>query len=126
MITKLILTLLVVTGAILFVRMRAGKRLTSQLPPPATPVKSPRSRVFLFTAVVLLLLTLAGTGYYLFHLWQDSYREVTVRVINANTGQITSYQAYKGDVDRERGLFRTVEGLEVTLSDVERLETGAE
>lgn len=127
MISKLILTLLVVIGAILVLRMRAGKRLISQLPPPpAAPVKTPRSRVFLFVAVVLLLLSVAGAGYYLFHLWQDSYREITVRVINANTGQITSYRAYKGDVEREQGFFRTVEGREVTLSDVERLETGAE
>jgi hypothetical protein len=65
MVGKLLLTLLVIIGAVLVLRIRAGKRPHPQLPPPATPAKSPRSRVVIFAAAVLLLLSLAATAYYL-------------------------------------------------------------
>jgi hypothetical protein len=65
MITKLLLTLLVIIGGILVLRIRAGKRPLPQLSSPAGPAKPPRSRVFLYAAVGLLLLSLTATGYYL-------------------------------------------------------------
>jgi hypothetical protein len=67
MITKLLLTLLVIIGAVLVLRIQAGKRPHPRLSPPATPAKSPRSRVFFFIAAVLLLLSLAATVYYLWY-----------------------------------------------------------
>jgi hypothetical protein len=55
--------------------------------------------------------------------YQAGREVVSVRVINANTGEATTYMARRADV-RGRS-FTTLDGRPVTLSDVDRMELGA-
>lgn len=66
---------------------------------------------------------LAGTGLYLFEGWEAGRRPMTVRVINANTGAVVTYQVSPKDMTGRS--FRTLDGRRVTLADVERMEVTA-
>ena len=67
----------------------------------------------------VLGLMLAGSAFYLFSRWESDHAVVRVQVVNANTGQITPYLARRGEIDGRR--FRTLDGVEVRLADVERM-----
>lgn len=73
-------------------------------------------------AITAVLLMLSGAALFLYQQWRDSTQVVTVRIINANNGRETDYQAYKGDVDGRS--FKTVDGRLVTLAESERMELG--
>ena len=49
---------------------------------------------------------------------------VTVRVINANTGDVTTYEARRADIGGRR--FTTLDGRPITLADVDRMELRTE
>ena len=122
MFLKLLLTALVIAGALLTLRMRREK---AQRPTPAPRTTSPEkgnSRLVTFTAAGVVALMLLGAGFYLFHQWRDTYQIVTIRVIDTRSGNETAYRAYKGDVDGRS--FQTIDGRRVTLAEVERLEMG--
>jgi len=55
--------------------------------------------------------------------YQAGREVVTVRIINANTGDATTYMARRADVRGRQ--FTTLDGRPVTLSDVDRMELGA-
>ena len=63
---------------------------------------------------------IAGTALYLFQGWVTAREAITVRVINANTGEGVAYQARREDVAGRS--FRTLDGRRITLADVERME----
>lgn len=134
MFSKILLTLLVIGGAVLFLRARKRLSSTPTYRPPPTPERSPyayeavpvsRIRPWHWAAVFLLLASFAGSGWYLYHYWTDAYRIVAVTVVNSNTGESTTYQAYKGEIQQGAGIFRTVDGRMVSLSGVDRMEIGA-
>ena len=70
----------------------------------------------------LVLLLLAGSGWFLFDQWFDGRRVVEVRVINSNTGTEAIFDARKGEVDMRSGAFTTLSGRRVVLAAVERME----
>ncbi|MEE9358790.1 antitermination protein NusG [Candidatus Vondammii sp. HM_W22] len=124
MFLKLLLTALVIAGALLALRRRREKILR---PAPAPRTVSPEkrnSRLITFTAVSVVILMLLGAGFYLFHQWRDTYQIITIHVIDARSGNETTYRAYKGDVDGRS--FQTTDGRRVTLAEVERLEMGGD
>ncbi|WP_428603331.1 hypothetical protein [Sedimenticola sp.] len=130
MFLKLLLTLLVIAGALLTLRMRNQRHLR-QYPQPGRLINEPapvakraprRSIQLLASGAVVLML--AGAGLYLYHQWSSAYQVVTVRVIDTRSKQSTSYQAYRGDIDGRT--FQTTDGRTVTLAEVERLEIGPE
>jgi hypothetical protein len=61
----------------------------------------------------------AGSLFWLYLDWQESRELVAVKVINANTGEVTSYRARRADVEGRH--FTTLDGRRVTLADVERM-----
>ncbi|OQX45445.1 MAG: hypothetical protein B0D86_03640 [Candidatus Sedimenticola endophacoides] len=75
-------------------------------------------------AALLVVIMVAGAGFYLFHQWRDAYQIVSVRVIDTRSGQTVTYQAYKGDIEGRR--FITTRGVVVSLAEVERMELGGE
>jgi len=93
-------------------------------PPLPRPVTPERPRLVYYFAVGLITIMLLGAGYYLFEVWFDGSRIITVRVINSNTGSVTSYEVRKGDVEAGKSTFQTIDGRTVTLAAVERLEMG--
>ena len=125
MLTKILFTLLIIIGAILYVRIRARNRVFAPMAPPLPrPVAPERPRLVYYLALGLLVIMLSGAGYYLFQMWFDGSRIISVRVINSNTGSVTSYEVYKGDVAAGESTFRTIDGRTVTMAAVERLEMG--
>lgn len=124
MFTKLLLTSLVIFGALMALRTRRQRRAQSAAPVVAPAPPSRKSRIPQAVAYGMLIMALAGTGFFLFLDWQDNYRVVSLRVIDSRTGKETRYEVRKGDVEGRR--FRTVDGKEVTLAEVERLELGGE
>ena len=117
MFTKLLFT----AGLIGLVYLGIRTRLRPT--PPARSRAAAPSRLPRLAAWALIGLMLLISSVILFFEWREDYRIVELRVINTNTGNSQSYRAHKGDVEDRR--FVTVDGLVVTLADVERLEMGA-
>ena len=123
MLWKILLTALVIAGALVVVKKRSRPaapipRLEAAPGPAQTPSRLPR-----LVAAGFVLLMLTGAGFYLFHQWRDNYQVVDVRVVDSRTGNSVVYQAYKGDVEGRS--FTTTDGRVVSLAEVERMELGA-
>ena len=124
MLMKILLTALVILAAILILRRRVQRVAQAQVPQePPMPVAT-KSQLPQVVAYLLLLIMLAGAGFFLYLQWQDDYQIVNVRVIDSRSGNVVHYQARRGDVEGRS--FRALDGREVTLADVERLEFGGE
>ncbi|GAB0148859.1 MULTISPECIES: hypothetical protein [Marichromatium] len=113
MIGKLVLTLAVIAGAYLVVRAR-WRGDTAPGMRPGLP-----SRALRWTAAGLVVVMLGASGFYLLHDWQRGREVVEVRVLNVASGAETRYLARRGSVEGRR--FRTLDGIEVRLADVERM-----
>ncbi|MES9855348.1 MAG: hypothetical protein ABW166_01915 [Sedimenticola sp.] len=117
MFLKLLLTLLVIAGALIYVRQR------NQPSPPRLPAEPQRSNLVKIAAAVSVTLMLLGAVGYFYFQWQDNYQVVDLRVVDSRSGNETHYQAYKGDVEARE--FTTTDGRHVSLAEVERMEVGA-
>lgn len=124
MFMKLLLTLLIVVGAVVVLRLR------KRPPSPAAIVhvdeniladreKTSFPRLAAYTVLGILLLACAGAVFFQI---QDAWQVVTVRVIDAGSGRESTYRAYKSDVGGRT--FTTTDGRTVKLADVERMELG--
>lgn len=118
MIWKLLLTAAVLLGAYGVIRARIrADRVARGLEPPRRPVFPPGA--IRLTALLVVAAMVIGSAFYLFQGWLTDHEEIQVQVINANTGAITLYQSRRGSVDGRR--FRTLDGREIRLADVERM-----
>ena len=120
MISKILLTLTVIGLAWLVIRNRQ-RRMTAvggETPPPALQKRPDRLIKWVGYGVLGLMLS----GGALYFAWQvkESYRLVTVTVIDTQSGRSVSYSARRMDVEARR--FVTLEGREVTVADNERIE----
>ena len=118
---KLLLTLAVILGAYLVIRTRIqrGRAVAAASPPPAREPLIPAA-VLRAVAYGLVVAMVAGSLLWLYLDWEAGASVVTVQVINANTGDVTVYQARREQVEGRR--FTTLDGRIVTLADVERME----
>lgn len=97
-------------------------------PPPISATLQGRIRkkqgawhdAFRVAAYVLAGSAVFSAGWFIYQDWAESQKTVTIRVINAQTGESTHYQARQAQVYGRT--FRTVEGHQVRLADVERME----
>jgi hypothetical protein len=124
MIGKILLTLAVILVAWLVVRNRQ-KRMTAiaqeaRLQAPTASISASGPNPWKWAGYLLVAVMILGSGLFLYAEWQDRYRIVTVRVVNTDTGQGTDYRAHRMDVEDRR--FITLEGLEVSVADNERIE----
>jgi hypothetical protein len=118
MIWKFLLTVTVILGAYGIVRTRIqSSRVARGLEPPRPPLFPP-GLIRIAVAVVLALMCV-GTTFHLYRGWRHQHEVILVQVVNANTGQITSYEAHRGSIDGRR--FQTLDGREMRLADVERM-----
>jgi uncharacterized protein HemX len=128
MLTKILITALVIVLAFAIGGARARqatvRRSTGQAPARTPSGSGPGSRfeaalpkLAAYGVIVILLLGVAG---YLFMNWQDEHRELTVRVINTQSGQTTRYLVEKRALKGRS--FETIDGRTVTLADTERME----
>ncbi len=118
MITKILLTALVVLAALTFIRHKNSQRREQELVRQAELAADRRTAMIIAIALVVLTLLVSSTIYY-WH-WQDEHRIFTVQVINSHTGAEQSYHVYQSDIDGRR--FRTIDGRWINLADSERME----
>ncbi|MEO5353229.1 MAG: hypothetical protein H7835_08465 [Magnetococcus sp. XQGC-1] len=77
---------------------------------------------FRWTAIILVGVTVLSAIWVVYEEWQAGRKPVVVRVINVQTGATTAYQALQGQVHGRT--FQTLDGRQVRLADVERMEVG--
>lgn len=122
---KLLLTAAVILGAYLAIRTRTqrGREVAAA---PSAPPREPLVPAGTLRAVAygLVVVMVAGSLLWLYLDYAVGREVVTVRVINANTGDATTYMARRADVRGRQ--FTTLDGRPVTLSDVDRMELGSE
>jgi hypothetical protein len=120
MLGKILLTLAVVIGAYFVIRARwQGRASTDRSPPPPrTPLVPPATLRAVAYGLVAVMVT--GSVLWLYLGWEEGHEVVAVRVINANTGGVTTYRARRVDIEGRH--FTTLDGRQVTLADVERME----
>ena len=75
----------------------------------------PRAILYIFVALMLL-----SSAIIFYFNWEKSYRIITVRVINTQSGHMDEYRVRRGEVDGRK--FETTDGKVVILADVERME----
>ena len=121
MITKILLTIAVIMGLVMYLRRRGAPPQNQQARSNRSAVSNqaepiiPRGILYIF--IVLMLLSSAVIFYFN---WEKSYRIITVRVINTQSGHMDEYQVRRGEVDGRK--FETIDGKVVILADVERME----
>lgn len=118
MITKILLTALVILAALTFIRYKNSQRRVQERVRQAELAADRRRAMSVAIALVVLTLLISG-GIYYGH-WQEEHRIFTVQVINSHTGAEQSYHVYQSEIDGRR--FRTIEGRLINLSDSERME----
>ncbi len=123
MLTKILLTLLVVVGAALALRASTERRATPQGRTTAKrTAKAPLHLRILPYGLVLAALIIGALFYWLD--WREEHRLFTVRVTNTRSGEVINYPVYRHQVKGRS--FETVDGRVVELADVERMELLAE
>ena len=121
MITKILFTLLVIFGAIIFARVKREKQSGTASTTPAAPSEGEkmfRQGAYLF----LIFMALSALAMFYFELG-DRYATVNVHVVNTQTGERTTYQAEQQDIKSDR--FTTLQGRTVYVADIERMEIEA-
>jgi hypothetical protein len=120
---KLLLTAAVILGAYLAIRGRM-QRARDPVPVSDAPQREPLVPPGALKAIAygLVAVMVAGSLLWLYLDYEAGREVVTVRVINANTGEATTYMARRADVRGRQ--FTTLDGRPVTLSDVDRMELG--
>lgn len=123
MLTKILITLLVIVGAALTLRGRMEGRpgVRAQRRPAATPKPPLHLRLLPYGLVAAALLI--GALFYWME-WREEHRLFTVRVIDTRSGEIRNYPVYRHQVKGRS--FETVDGRVVQLADVERMELVAD
>ncbi|MCB2262657.1 MAG: hypothetical protein LGR52_06930 [Candidatus Thiosymbion ectosymbiont of Robbea hypermnestra] len=118
---KILLTIAVILGAYHVIRTRMRHDQESAPAPPArssTPLVPPG--LLKAIAYGLVVAMVAGSLLWLYLDYTAGREVVTVRIINATTGSVTTYEARRADVEGRR--FTTLDGRPVTLADVDRME----
>ena len=118
MIAKILFTALVVVGVLLWAKLRSRAVRAARQRASATGSEVAWQTRAVAVAVIAGAVAIAGLYFYLE--WQRANDEVQVRVVNSRTGAYQSYLARKVDVGARR--FITLDGRQITIADVERLE----
>ena len=118
-ISKILLTLGVIVACMMLLSARAKPELKT-IPNPETE-RNKKAMRYTAVAFMLLMLVAAGVTIYLEH--DRGSGVVTVHVINTQSGAKKSYRVKKSDV-RSDG-FTTLEGMQVFVAGIERIEIEA-
>ncbi len=127
MLTKILVTAAVILGCYFYLRFKRNRHAIQASTPRATLIDSNSAAADRLTgspirmlALGLCLLSVLASALYLGSRWLDDRTLLQVRVVNASSGEVTDYQAYKGDV--EGRAFITIYGQRVSVADTERME----
>lgn len=131
MVFKILLPLIVGILVYFLGKSHSRRDYKRQMPSASVPAaKSIKAEKFQHSlrlvAYFLLCSAILSAGLFVYEDWQASKKEVIIRVINAQTQEITTYQAFHGQIHGR--VFSTTDGRQIRLADVERMEvdTGTE
>lgn len=128
MITKILFTITVVVGVMLFFRMKSANRQDdpsatqrggrSTKAKPAEPSEGEK----MFRQGAWLFMILMGISALVMVVYElgSQYATVNVHVVNTQTGARVSYQAEQKDIKSNQ--FTTLEGRTIYIADIERIE----
>ena len=131
MLTKILITLLIIIGAVVFLRHKKSlhqqplnsaepRTITIQAEPAdITKTSVIQANIKLIAFGVLSLTLLTGTAMLFFN-WQDDHRVYEIKIVNPQTGNTDIFQAYKKDLQGRS--FTTITGQQIKVSEMERLE----
>lgn len=119
MITKIIITLAVIMVCMWMLSSRRQPELR-EVPNPAAERNKKALRL---TAIAFMLLMLIAASVMVYLEFDQQSRVVTVNVVNTQSGAKKSYQVKKNDI-HEAG-FTTVDGMQVFVAEIERIEIEA-
>ena len=122
MLTKLILTLLVIVGALWFVSSKRGEPKQRVLVIASKKEQENRQMLRRGAYVFMAIMVIAAAVMIYMEL-SDSYATVTVHVVNTQNGTRSSYQARRQDI--QGSSFTTLDGRKVYVAGVERIEVEA-
>lgn len=127
MLSKFLITLLVIAAAFIVIRSRNLKasgspsaRETATKKAAKTAASSELSKDMRIGAYLFLALTIAIGGAVYFYQWQDDHSIVTVKLYRNSTDEPVSYEVYKFQLGDKS--FITTEGLSVAVAGSERME----
>jgi len=118
MLTKILFTLTVIVGTLIFFKkQRAGQVTRART---ATRVISENQKMFRQGAYLFLaLMIISAIAVFTYRLNSDA-DTMQVRVVNTQTGTSTVYLAAQKDIQAK--YFTTIKGRKVYVADVERIE----
>lgn len=126
MITKILLTISVIVGVAMFLRVKnaPGASSASTESRGARPVKSAQTsekeKMFRQGAwIFMIVMGLSALTMAVYELGAQ-YETVNVHVVNTQTGERVTYQAEHKDIKSNQ--FTTLEGRTIYIADVERIE----
>ena len=125
MITKLLLTITVIVGVILFLRLKShfkGENRATALPGAAAKSAEASEKEKMFRQGAWLFMILMGISAVVMVVYElgQQYATVNVHVINTQTGERASYQAEQKNIKSNQ--FTTLEGRTIYIADIERIE----
>ena len=123
MLTKIILTLLVVVGCLWFASSKRGQNRQPSLVVGSKKDQQRRAILLRGAYLFMFAMVIAASAMIYIEL-SDSYTTVTVHVINTQTGAKSSYQVRREDVAAHS--FTTLNGRKVYVAGIERIEVEAE
>ncbi|BBB26496.1 hypothetical protein [Amphritea japonica] len=120
MVTKIVLTLLVILAAYIYLKRR---RVMTQSRVKPVEVSQASDGPFRLIAIFLLLMSLAGTSGYVIYHWIDGRQLLQVTLVSPGTEKPQLYKVYKSELN-ERS-FTTVQGQIIRISSQDRLQIEA-
>ena len=122
MLTKLLITALVIAACFAYLRFQSQRAATGnrQNANAETATRGSLPRQFRWLAAALIISGASAViGFFIFE-WFNGRTVLTVDVINPQTGELISYEVYKRDLqDRS---FKTLNGQQIRISNNERIE----
>lgn len=79
---------------------------------------------FRLIAYVLAGSALFSASWFIYESWSTTQKILNIRIINTQTGEKATYQAFQGEVHGR--VFRTTDGRQIRLANVERMEIDRE
>lgn len=121
MITKILFTILVITGVVVYLRIKkAGEEQPQQQSRRQKVGRSEADKMLRKGAYLFLIFMVISALVVFFFEIGDRYSTVKVHVINTQTGERITYQAEQQDI--KSNMFKTLEGRTVYVADIERVE----
>lgn len=117
MVTKVVLTLLVILAAYIYLKRR---RVVSQPRVKQVAVSQETDKPFRLIAILLLVVSLTGTTGYVIYNWIDGHQLLQVTLISPGTNESHYYRVHKSELN-ERS-FTTVEGQIIRIGSQDRLQ----